>query len=256
MAVDDTGRRRLAICLKDQSCGVVVKMRPYGRPSSAQGERVFSGLVKGVGRVASRTNLGSDARFVIELGSSGVAPPAVGGSIAVNGVCLTAVAVAASKVTVDVSAETLAVTTFGRLAAGAGVNLEPPLKAGDPLDGHIVTGHVDGVGEVSSVEAVGASKRIVVAIPAALARYIAPKGSVAVDGVSLTVNAAGAADFEVNIIPHTQTVTVIGQYARGTAVNIEVDMLARYLERLLQKDSNSGIDLPTLRKHGYARDHR
>jgi riboflavin synthase len=217
---------------------------------------VFSGLVKGIGRVASRTNLGADARFVIELGSSGVAPPAVGGSIAVNGVCLTAVAVAPSKFTADASAATLSVTTLSRLAAGASVNLEPPLKAGDPLDGHIVTGHVDGVGEVISVEAVGGSKRIVVAVPAALSRYIAAKGSVAVDGVSLTVNAVGAAELEVNIIPHTLAVTVIGGYTRGTAVNIEVDMLARYLERLAQKDSHSGIDLAFLRKHGYARDHR
>jgi len=136
------------------------------------------------------------------------------------------------------------------------VNLEPPLKAGDPLDGHIVTGHVDGVGEVLSVEADGGSKRLVVAVPGALARYIAQKGSVAVDGVSLTVNAIGAAEFEVNVIPHTQSVTVIGGYARGTAVNIEVDMLARYLERLIQADSSGGIDLTYLRKHGYARDHR
>ena len=100
----------------------------------------------------------------------------------------------------------------------------------------------------------GGSKRIVVAVPAALSRYIAAKGSVAVDGVSLTVNAVGAAQFEVNIIPHTQSVTVIGEYARGTAVNIEVDMLARYLERLVQRDAHSGVDLALLREHGYARD--
>jgi riboflavin synthase len=217
---------------------------------------VFSGLVKGIGRVASRTNTGADARFVIELGSAPLAPLAVGGSVAVNGVCLTAVAVGRGSFTADVSAATLAVTTLGRLAAGARVNLEPPLKAGDPLDGHIVTGHVDGVGEVVSVEPVGGSKRIVVAVPAALGRYVAPKGSVAVDGVSLTVNAVGAAEFEVNIIPHTQSVTVIGEYGRGTAVNIEVDMLARYLERLVLKDDSSGVDLAFLRKHGYARDHR
>jgi riboflavin synthase len=217
---------------------------------------VFSGLVKGVGRIASRTNTGADARFVVELGSLGVAPLAVGGSIAVNGVCLTAVAVTPGSFTADASAATLAVTTLGRLAAGARVNLEPPLRAGDPLDGHIVTGHVDGVGEVLSVEAVGTSKRLVVTVPAALARYIAPKGSVTVDGVSLTVNAVGAAEFEVNIIPHTQSVTVIGEYGRGTAVNIEVDMLARYLERFVQTDAGGGVDLAFLRKHGYARDHR
>lgn len=217
---------------------------------------MFSGLVKGIGRVASRANTGADARFVIELGSARVEPLVVGGSIAVNGVCLTAVDVARGGFTADVSAATLAVTTLGRLTAGARVNLESPLRAGDPLDGHIVTGHVDGVGEVISVEAVGGSKRIVVAVPAALSRYIAAKGSVAVDGVSLTVNAVGAAEFEVNIIPHTQAVTVIGEYARGTAVNIEVDMLARYLERLVRKDDHGGVDLAYLRKHGYARDHR
>jgi riboflavin synthase len=217
---------------------------------------MFSGLVKGIGRVASRTNLGSDARFVVEHGLTALAPLAVGGSVAVSGVCLTAVAVAQGRFTADVSAATLAVTTFGRLAPGARVNLEPPLKAGDPLDGHIVTGHVDGVGEVVSVEAVGSSKRIVVAVPPELSRYIAPKGSVALDGVSLTVNAVGAAELTVNVISHTQAVTVIGEYARGTAVNIEVDMLARYLERLVQKDEHSGIDLAFLRKHGYAREHR
>ena len=217
---------------------------------------MFSGLVRGIGRVASRTNVGGDVRFAIELGSVVAAPLAVGGSIAVNGVCLTAVMAAPTSFTADVSAATLAVTTLGRLVVGAKVNLEPPLKAGDPLDGHIVTGHVDGVGEVVSVEAAGSSKRLVVAVPAALARYIAAKGSVAVDGVSLTVNAVGAAEFEVNIIPHTQAVTVIGEYARGTAVNIEVDMLARYLERLVHADSRSGVDLAFLREHGYARDHR
>jgi riboflavin synthase len=218
---------------------------------------VFSGLVKGVGRVMSRTNAGADARLVVELGTAAIAPLAIGGSIAVNGVCLTAVAVTSNGFTADVSAATLAVTTLGRLAAGARVNLEPPLRAGDPLDGHIVTGHVDGVGEVLSVEAAGSSKRIVVAVPAALARYIATKGSVAIDGVSLTVNGVGAAELEVNIIPHTQAVTVIGEYERGTAVNIEVDMLARYLERFVQTDARSGgVDLAFLRKHGYARDHR
>ena len=195
-------------------------------------------------------------RFVIELGSAAAAPLAVGGSIAVNGVCLTAVSATATSFTADVSAATLAVTTLGKLAVGARVNLEPPLKAGDPLDGHIVTGHVDGVGEVVSVDAAGRSTRLVIAVPAVLSRYIAAKGSVAVDGVSLTVNAVDGAEFEVNIIPHTQAVTVIGEYARGTAVNIEVDMLARYLERLVRTDADGGIDLATLRKHGYARDHR
>jgi riboflavin synthase len=216
---------------------------------------VFSGLVKGIGRVAARTSFGSDARFEIELDGAIAGPLAVGGSIAVNGVCLTALSVTATSFAADVSAATLGATTFGRLAAGARVNLEPPLKVGDPLDGHIVTGHVDGVGEVVSIEPAGRSARLVVAVPAALSRYVAAKGSVAVDGVSLTVNAADAAQFEVNVIPHTRSVTIIGGYARGTAVNIEVDMLARYLERLVRTDA-SGIDLPFLRKHGYAPDRR
>jgi riboflavin synthase len=217
---------------------------------------VFSGLVKGIGRVATRTEQGGDCRFVIELGSAAIPPLAIGGSIAVNGVCLTAVAATPTSFTADVSAATLAVTTFGRLVPRSRVNLEPPLKAGDPLDGHLVTGHVDGVGEVVSVEPIGGSMRLVVRVPDTLKRYIATKGSVAVDGVSLTVNGVAGAEFEVNVIPHTQNLTVIGEYARGTAVNIEVDLLARYLERFVQADTDGEIDLGFLRKHGYARDHR
>ena len=217
---------------------------------------MFSGLVKGTGRVAARTEHGADQRFAIEIGGAAMAPLAVGGSIAVNGVCLTAVTATAVGFSADVSAATLAVTTLGRLALGRRVNLEPPLKAGDPLDGHFVTGHVDGVGEVVTVTPAGRGKRVVIVVPSALARYVATKGSVAVDGVSLTVNAVRGAEFEVNIIPHTLAQTVIGEYERGTAVNIEIDMLARYLERLLAGPAESGIDREYLRKHGYARDHR
>ena len=217
---------------------------------------MFSGLVKGLGRVTARTRHAADERFVIELPAEGIGPLAVGGSIAVNGACLTAVTATADRFSADVSAETLAVTTLGRLEPGSRVNLEPPLKAGDSLDGHIVTGHVDGVGEVVALDPAGRSKRLVIRVPPPLARYIATKGSVAVDGVSLTVNAVRGTEFEVNIIPHTLDMTVIGAYERGTAVNIEVDMLARYLERLLQAPGEGGIDIDTLRKHGYARDHR
>jgi riboflavin synthase len=213
-------------------------------------------LVKGIGRVAARTDLGSDRRLVIELGTATIPPLTVGGSIAVSGVCLTAVAVTPQSFTADVSAETLAVTTFGALGPGARVNLEPPVRAGEPLDGHLVTGHVDGVGKVVEIAPAGRSQRLVIGVPAALSRYIAAKGSVAVDGVSLTVNAVRGSEFEVNVIPHTQAVTVIGEYHSGTAVNIEVDMLARYLERLVQTDGTGGVDLATLRKHGYTREHR
>jgi riboflavin synthase len=214
---------------------------------------VFSGLVKGVGRVAARTDLGKDQRFAIELGSAGLPPPVAGASIAVNGVCLTVVTTTGDSFTADVSGETLAVTTLGSLAPGSRVNLESPLRAGDPLDGHIVSGHVDGVGTVVSVAPAGRSLTITIEVPAALARYVAMKGSVAVDGVSLTVNSVSGARFAVNIIPHTQEKTVIGGYKAGTAVNIEVDLLARYLERLLQAGDETKIDRRFLEQHGYAR---
>lgn len=194
---------------------------------------MFSGLVRGNGRVAARTDRGRDTRLVVEYDAASVGTLAVGGSIAVNGVCLTAVEIGAGRFAADVSGETLGVTTFGSLAVGARVNLEAPLKAGDPLDGHVVTGHVDGVGRVVEFAPVGSSRRLVVEVPAALSRYLAQKGSVAVDGVSLTVNAVRGRQFEVNVIPHTLAVTTIGDYAVGTAVNIEVDMIARYVERLL-----------------------
>lgn len=193
---------------------------------------MFSGLVKGIGRIAAREDYEGDRRFVIELGNASVGPLTVGGSIAVNGVCLTAVDVTAKSFTADVSTATLSVTTLGALTTGDRVNLEPPLKAGDPLDGHIVTGHVDGVGEVVALEPAGRSTRLVVAVPTALSRYIAAKGSVAVDGVSLTVNAVDGAQFEVNIIPHTQAVTTWGASKPGDRVNVEIDMLARYVARL------------------------
>jgi riboflavin synthase len=216
---------------------------------------VFSGLVKGTGRVAALSDADGDRRLVVDIGTAAIGPLAVGGSIAVNGVCLTAVTVEAQRFAADVSAATLAVTTLGRLVPGARVNLEPPLKAGDPLDGHIVTGHVDGVGEVVALDPAGGSLKLVLRAPAALARYIAAKGSVAIDGVSLTVNAVRGAELEVNIIPHTRAATVIGEYARGTAVNIEVDMLARYLERLVTTETDKGrLDLDFLKNHGYARD--
>jgi riboflavin synthase len=214
---------------------------------------VFSGLIKGVGRVAARTDLGKDQRFTIDLGTAELPPLVVGASVAVNGVCLTVVTTTGAAFTADVSGETLAVTTLGGLAPGAPVNLESPLRAGDPLDGHIVSGHVDGVGHVSSVEPAGRSLTVAIDVPAALARYIAAKGSVAVDGVSLTVNTVRGARFTVNIIPHTRDKTLIGGYKAGTAVNIEVDLLARYLERLLQAGGETRIDRDFLEKHGYAR---
>jgi riboflavin synthase len=214
---------------------------------------VFSGIVKGIGRIAEIVDLGADRRLVVTYDGVPLGRLEIGGSIAVNGVCLTATTAEPHRFTADVSAETLRVTTLGTQAAGARVNLEPPLKAGDPLDGHIVQGHVDGVGRVAALKPAGRSTDLTIELPAELARYVAQKGSIAVDGVSLTVNSIAARLFTVNVIPHTQSATVIGEYRTGTAVNIEVDLVARYLERLVQSDDRKGIDLPFLRQHGYAR---
>ncbi len=214
---------------------------------------MFSGIVQGVGSIVTQTMLGADQRLTIALGGAAIAPPAIGGSIAVNGACLTAIAVAEDRFSADVSVETLAVTTFGRLGPGARVNVELPVRAGDPLDGHLVTGHVDGVGHVLELRPAGRSLSLAIELPPALARYVAAKGSIAVDGVSLTVNAVRGTRFEVNVIPHTQHVTVIGEYRRGTAVNIEVDMIARYLERLFEPAERTGVALSFLETHGYAR---
>jgi riboflavin synthase len=206
-----------------------------------------------VGRVAETTELGADRRWVVDAAQVPLGPLAIGGSVAVNGCCLTATSIAGSRFSVDLSAETLAVTTLGELGPGARVNLEPPLKLSDPLDGHLVQGHVDGVGRVVKLEAAGRSTVIGIEIPEPLARYVAQKGSIAVDGVSLTVNAVSGNRFEVNVIPHTQAVTVIGAYRLGDAVNIEVDMIARYLERLGRRDDHRGLGMELLEKHGYAR---
>lgn len=193
---------------------------------------MFSGIVKGVGLVVERTDFGADRRLVI--GTAGVSLGAleIGASIAVNGACLTAIELGADRFAADVSAATLAVTTLGQLEAGARVNLEPSLKLGDPLDGHLVLGHVDGVGRVTAVRSDGRSRVIEIEVPEGLERYVARKGSIAVDGVSLTVNAVDGRRFEVNVVPHTAAVTIIGEYAPGTAVNIEADLLARYVARL------------------------
>jgi riboflavin synthase len=187
-----------------------------------------------VGRIAETTDLGADRRWVIDAAEVPLGPLAVGGSVAVNGVCLTATEVAGARFSVDVSAETLRVTTFGALGSGARVNLEAPLRLGDPLDGHLVQGHVDGVGTLVKIEPAGRSTLLSFEVPASLARYVVHKGSIAVDGVSLTVNAVTGNRFDVNVIPHTQAVTVIGDYVLGQAVNLEVDQIARYVERIIR----------------------
>jgi len=193
---------------------------------------MFTGIITDLGRVREITARdGGDVRVVIETGWN-AAELDIGASVACSGPCLTVVDRGADWFAIDASAETLACTTMGDWQAGRAVNLERALKVGDELGGHIVSGHVDGVGEIASMRADGDSCRIEIAPPADMLRYIAPKGSIAVDGISLTVNAVGSSAFGVNIIPHTQAVTTLGSAEPGTRVNLEVDMLARYVARL------------------------
>jgi riboflavin synthase len=194
---------------------------------------MFTGIVQDVGRIIALEMVGGDARLTVGVERLDLSRTAVGDSIAVAGVCLTAVALEARAFSADVSRETLAVTTMSAWRVGRRVNLEPALRAGDALGGHLVSGHVDGVAEVRARLEQARSQQFRIQVPAALARYLARKGSVALDGVSLTVNDVGQQEFEVNLIPHTLDVTTLGELAPGDHVNIEVDLMARYAERLL-----------------------
>jgi riboflavin synthase len=194
---------------------------------------MFTGIVEAMGTVAEATDAGGKRRFGIDAGGL-AAGMQVGDSIAVNGVCLTAVAVEGSLVVVEAVEETLARSNLGLLLPGSPVNLERPRRADARFDGHIVQGHVDGVGTVRSISSEGASIRLWVDAPVALRRYLAEKGSVAVDGVSLTVSGVDAAGFEVVLIPHTLEVTLFGTRRLGDAVNLEADVIAKYVERLLE----------------------
>ena len=198
-----------------------------------KGSALFTGIVQDLGRVVERESRGGDLHLVIAFTQLDEASVRVGDSICVQGCCLTVTDRAGRTFSADLSRETLALTTLGNFAVGAAVNLEPALRAGDVLGGHLVSGHVDGIVRVTSVESDARSRRLTIEVPAALARYIARKGSVTVDGVSLTVNEVAGASFGVNIIPHTQAVTTLGALTAGAAVNLEVDQLARYVERLL-----------------------
>lgn len=194
---------------------------------------MFTGIVTDLGAVRSVEKRG-DSRFLVATGydMEGVA---IGASIACSGACLTVVDKGPDWFATDVSAETLARTTLGDWGPGTRVNLERPLRAGDELGGHIVLGHVDGVGEIVGREPVGDSVRLEIAAPDSLARFIAEKGSIAVDGIALTVNRVAGARFEVNVIPHTLACTTLGAAALGARVNLEVDVLARYVARLNER---------------------
>ena len=195
---------------------------------------MFTGIISAVGRVRSVEPIaaGRDMRLVVE--AAWAEPPVIGASIACSGCCLTAVALGPDWFAVDASAETLDHTVLGTWQAGSPVNLERALRMGDELGGHIVSGHVDGVGQVVSRTPENGSTRFRIRVPAALARFIATKGSVAVNGISLTVNAVEHDVFGVNIIPHTLEHTDLGGLQPGAAVNIEIDTLARYVARLAE----------------------
>ena len=212
---------------------------------------MFTGIVKAKGLIESMAPTGGDVRLTVRSDGLPWKDYEVGESIAVNGVCLTAVRLDADGFATDVSNETLRVTALGDLGSGSSVNLEPSLTASDRLGGHLVSGHVDCVGVVLSREEDARSIRFDVELPKAYARYVAKKGSICIDGVSLTINEVKSNRFAVNIIPHTADVTIIGGYRQGTRVNVEVDLLARYVERLLDPDAG-GLSLDKLREHGYA----
>ncbi|HEY4341837.1 MAG TPA: riboflavin synthase [Steroidobacteraceae bacterium] len=198
---------------------------------------MFTGIVQDTGTVASLTARGGDVRMAIRVGRLDLSRTAVGDSICVQGCCVTAVALSAESFEADLSRETLALTTLGRLSPGAAVNLEPALRAGDALGGHLVSGHVDGLAKLVSRSVDARSTRMVFEASAELARFIARKGSVALDGVSLTVNEVDGVGFGVNLIPHTLQVTTLGQLVPGSAVNLEIDPVARYVERLASYDA-------------------
>lgn len=193
---------------------------------------MFTGIITAVGTIARLETRGGDVRVVIDAGRLDLTDVAIGDSICVSGVCLTAIDIDGSKFSADVSLETLSCTTLGTLKNADCVNLEKSLRLADRLGGHLVSGHVDGVGRVISVQADARSQRWRFEVPEGLSRYIAAKGSVCIDGASLTVNDVHTNTFGVNLIPHTVDVTTFRDKHVGDAVNIEVDVIARYVERL------------------------
>ncbi|TWI02925.1 riboflavin synthase alpha chain [Luteimonas cucumeris] len=194
---------------------------------------MFTGLIEGVGRLATRESRGGDARLRIDAGTLAFNDVVLGESISVNGTCLTVVAFDDRHFEVDASNETLALTTLGALPVGHAVNLERAMRPDDRLGGHLVSGHVDGIGHVLAIHDDARAQRWKFSAPASLLKYIARKGSICVDGVSLTVNAIDDGGFEVALIPHTVSHTAFSQTRAGDAVNLEVDLVARYVERLL-----------------------
>lgn len=213
---------------------------------------MFTGIIAAVGQLKSMQTVGGDIRLHIDSAGLDLNDVKLGDSIAVNGVCLTVVEKTSRSLQFDVSQETLQRSSLGQLKTGSEANLEKALAVGDRLGGHLVSGHVDGLGEVMGKTAAARSWQYKIKVPAALERYIAEKGSITIDGVSLTVNGVFEGGFDINIIPHTLEETIIKHYQIGTKVNLEVDLIARYLERLLPQ-SGSKISRDFLSQHGYIR---
>jgi riboflavin synthase len=223
--------------------------------AGGKGQAMFTGLIEGMGEVQGVRRQGPDAVLVVR-------PPwepselVIGESIAVNGACLTVTGASGGAFTADASAETLARTTIGSLRPGSRVNLERALRLGDRLGGHLVTGHVDCVGRLAGLEQVGESTRLVVEAPAEHLRLIVPKGSVALEGVSLTVNQSGDSGFDLNIIPHTLAATTLHLARQGDSVNIETDLIGKYVARLINRDGSQeggagGLTRETLSRLGF-----
>lgn len=217
---------------------------------------MFTGIVQAVGCIRRMESRGGDQRFCVSADKLNLSDVCLGDSIATNGVCLTVIDVAGGAFVADVSNETLTRSTLSRLKIGSPVNLEKAMQPTSRFGGHMVSGHVDGIGEIRAMHQDGRSLRFTVAAPDALAKYIAEKGSITVDGVSLTVNAVDGALFELNIVPHTVAVTALGEWHVGSLVNLEVDIIARYLERLLLGEraatpGSGGISLEFLAEHGF-----
>jgi len=216
---------------------------------------MFTGIIEAVGQVAAKQPKGIDLRLYLTTGKLDLGEVKTGDSIAVSGVCLTVTDLPGDGFWADVSRETLERTILGDLAPGSAVNLERALTPTTRLGGHLVSGHVDGIGVVTDFHQDGRSWRLQIQAPAALARYIAEKGSIGVDGVSLTVNGVDGARFDLNIVPHTLQETTIADYRPGRRVNLEVDIIARYLERLLlgEKAAQPGgrLSESLLREHGF-----
>ena len=195
---------------------------------------MFTGIIKAVGTVRTIEKKGSDKRFSLGTGKLDMADVSIGDSICVNGVCLSVVELLDGGFATDISVETLACTTFANLQEGDSVNLEKSLRLADRLGGHIVIGHVDGVGKITGMHEAARSIQYNIEVPSQLKKYICRKGSICIDGVSLTINDVAGSLFSVNIIPHTSGETIFSGYRAGTRVNIEVDIIARYLEGLMQ----------------------